>query len=197
MVNKAATERVGELERALANVQDERAHDFEKWFRIIGYGGMTPYQAECPIIIDGSLRELVQLRAAWETLRAWVEQEYSHWEYKNADRHWQMGRVSEEMHRRIPLAQPVPAAEEPPERPPMLLAKFVDYDAPKPVHKWKWWLWFGSAGDPANNPPWASNQDDTGSCPRAASRLFDEVDRQLSDPAALELYDKDLTVERP
>lgn len=47
---------------ALSRLQDERAADFAKWFKIIGYGGLTEYQAECPQVIDLALRELVNWR---------------------------------------------------------------------------------------------------------------------------------------
>ncbi len=41
---------------------DERAADFVKWFKIIGYSGLTEYQAECPQVIDLALHELVMWR---------------------------------------------------------------------------------------------------------------------------------------
>src|SRR5690606_30975473 len=47
---------------ALRRLQDERAADFAKWFKIINYGGLTEYQAECPQVIDLALRELVMWR---------------------------------------------------------------------------------------------------------------------------------------
>jgi hypothetical protein len=47
---------------ALSRLQDERAADFAKWFKIIGFGGLTEYQAECPQVIDLFLRELVLWR---------------------------------------------------------------------------------------------------------------------------------------
>lgn len=48
-----------------SRLQDERAADFEKWFKIINFGNLTPYQAECPHVIDAALRELVLWR--WTT----------------------------------------------------------------------------------------------------------------------------------
>lgn len=45
-----------------SRLQDERAADFVKWFKIIGFGGLTEYQAECPQVIDAALRELALWR---------------------------------------------------------------------------------------------------------------------------------------
>lgn len=56
---KCELKRVGILHNRL---QDERAADFAKWFKIINYGGMTEYQAECPQVIDLALRELAMWR---------------------------------------------------------------------------------------------------------------------------------------
>ncbi len=41
--------------------RDENAGDFEKWFKIIGFNGLTGYQPECAIIIDDSMRLLAQV----------------------------------------------------------------------------------------------------------------------------------------
>ena len=43
-------------------LQDERAADFAKWFKIINFGGLTEYQAECPQVIDDALRQLENWR---------------------------------------------------------------------------------------------------------------------------------------
>lgn len=48
--------------KALNRLQDERAADFAKWFKIIDFGGLTEYQAECPQVIDLALRELMMWR---------------------------------------------------------------------------------------------------------------------------------------
>lgn len=52
--------------KALRRLQDERAADFAKWFKIINYGRLTEYQAECPRVIDLALRELVMWRWLFE-----------------------------------------------------------------------------------------------------------------------------------
>ena len=47
-----------------SRLQDERAADFAKWFKIIDFGGLTEYQAECPQVIDDALRQLENWRWA-------------------------------------------------------------------------------------------------------------------------------------
>lgn len=58
----ATTTRAEQAERNYNRLLDERAGDFEKWFKIVGYCGLTPYQAECPQVIDEELRQLVAWR---------------------------------------------------------------------------------------------------------------------------------------
>lgn len=50
------------LRAAYNRLNDARAADFAKWFAIIGFGGLTPYQAECPTVIDDACRELMRVR---------------------------------------------------------------------------------------------------------------------------------------
>lgn len=79
MINSGFYGQIDRLEVALAaekqqserwsklysNLIDERAADFAKWFKMLNYGGLTEYQAECPQVIDEAIRQLVNWR--WTT----------------------------------------------------------------------------------------------------------------------------------
>lgn len=61
----AATKESERWSTLYSNLQDERAADFAKWFKMLNYDGLTEYQAECPQVIDEAIRQLVNWR--WTT----------------------------------------------------------------------------------------------------------------------------------
>ena len=68
----AATKESERWSKLYSNLLNERAADFAKWFKMLDYGGLTEYQAECPQVIDDAIRQLVNWR--WTTRMGLVVQ---------------------------------------------------------------------------------------------------------------------------
>lgn len=128
--------------------------------------------------------ELARVREAWGKLKAEISQQL---EANNNDP-WKKGRynpgyeiVLDVMNGLLP---PAPQAEERPERPPMLLAKRSHAKHLPPV----WWARVKGG--------WRL-VDDVGGDYRVIARGLADIDRDASDPAALELYDADISSPAP